>query len=213
MKFFRTLIYARLKRLVQEAWRVNVRVLLVSLLVAAAPLSPACADDVTDQINEALTAYGKKDLPTAIAGLQAAVNLIQQMRADVYGSLLPAALDGWTADKVETIAAGVAMAGGGTGATRKYHKGNAEVTVSILADSPLLQAMSALASSGLAAMTGARTEIVNGHRTLFMKDDGALTSFIGNRILVRVEGKDQPEDTLKQFLTAVDFAAVEKVGK
>jgi hypothetical protein len=192
---------------------VNVRVLLVSLLVAAAPLSPACADDVTDQINEALTAYGKKDLPTAIAGLQAAVNLIQQMRADVYGSLLPAALDGWTADKVETIAAGVAMAGGGTGATRKYHKGNAEVTVSILADSPLLQAMSALASSGLAAMTGARTEIVNGHRTLFMKDDGALTSFIGNRILVRVEGKDQPEDTLKQFLTAVDFAAVEKVGK
>jgi hypothetical protein len=73
--------------------------------------------------------------------------------------------------------------------------------------------MSALASSGLAAMTGARTEIVNGHRTLFLKDDGALNSFIGNRILVRVEGKDQSEDTLKQFLTAVDFAAVERVGK
>jgi len=80
----------------------------------------------------------------------------------------------------------------GTGASRKYHKGNDEVTVSILADSPLLQAMSALASSGLAAMTGARTEIVNGRRTLYMKDDGAYNSFIGDRILVRVEGKGVP---------------------
>jgi hypothetical protein len=192
---------------------VNIRVLLLSLLVAAAPLSPARADDVADQIHEALTAYGNKDFTTAIAGLQAALNLLRQMRADVYGSLLPAAMDGWTADKVETISAGVAMAGGGTGASRKYHKGDAEVTVSILADSPLLQAMSALASSGLAVMGGMRTEIVNGHRTLYMQEDGAFTSFIGDRILVRVEGKGQPEETLKQFLTAVDFAAVEKVGK
>jgi hypothetical protein len=191
----------------------NIRVLLVSVLFAAAPLLPASADDVTDQIHEALTAYDKKDLPTAIAGLQAAVNLMRQMRADVYGSLLPAAFGGWTADKVETVSAGVAMAGGGTGASRKYHKGDGEVTVSILADSPLLQAMSALASSGLAAMTGARTEIVNGHRTLYMQDDSALTSFIGDRVLVRVEGKGQPEDTLKQFLTAVDFAAVEKASR
>jgi hypothetical protein len=192
---------------------VNMRALLMSLLVAAAPLSAARADDVTDQIHEALTAYGKQDLPTAIAGLQTALNLLQQMRADVYGSLLPAALNGWTADKVETLSAGIAMAGGGTGASRKYHKGNDEVTVSILADSPLLQAMSALASSGLAAMTGARTEIVNGRRTLYMKDDGAYNSFIGDRILVRVEGKGVPEEILKRFLTAVDFAAVEKVGK
>jgi hypothetical protein len=197
----------------QEARRVNIRVLLISLLVASVPLPMAYADDVTDQIHQALTAYEKKDFPTAVAGLQAALDLMQQMRADVYGSLLPAAIEGWTADKVETVSAGVAVAGGGTGASRKYHKGNAEVSVSILADSPLLQAMSALASSGLAAMTGVRTEIVNGHRTLYMQQDGALTSFIGDRILVRVEGKDQPEATLKQFLSAVDFAAVEKVGK
>jgi hypothetical protein len=197
----------------QEARLVNVRILLVSLLVAAAPLLPARADDVTDQIHQSLTAYGKKDLPTAIAGLQAALNLLRQMRAESYGDLLPDAMEGWTADQVETIPAAVAMAGGGSGASRKYHKGNAVVTVSILADSPLLQAMSALASSGLAAMSGMRTEIVNGHRTLYMKDDGAFTSFIGDRVLVRVEGKDQPEEMLKQFLTAVDFAAVERLGR
>lgn len=213
MKLSPPWIYARVARLLLEAHGVSIRVLLMSLLIAAASLRMAYADDVTDQVNEAMTAYGKKDFPTAIAGLQAAVNLLQQMRADSYGALLPDPIQGWTADKVETISAGVAMAGGGTGASRKYHKGDAVVTVSILADSPLLQAMSALASSGLAAMSGMRTEIVNGHRTLYMKDDGAFTSFIGDRVLVRVEGKGQPEDTLKQFLTAVDFAAVEKVGK
>jgi hypothetical protein len=191
----------------------NFRGLLLSLLVAIAPASVAWADDVTDQINEAVSAYGKRDLPTAIAALEAALNLMRQSRADAYSALLPAAPPGWTADKAETISAGVAMVGGGTGATRKYRKGDAEVTVSILADSPLLQAMSALASSGLAAIGGMRTEIVNGRRTLYMKDDGALTTFVGDRVLVRVEGKDQTEDTLKQFLTAVDFAAVEKASR
>ena len=188
-------------------------ILALSLFMTAAPLAPVRADDVTDQINEALTAYGRKDLPTAISGLEAALNLMRQGRADAYGALLPAAPAGWTADDVETVAVGVSMAGGGTGATRKYHKGDDTVTVSILADSPLLQAMSALASSGIAAMGGMRTQIVNGRRTLYLKEDGAFTTFVGDRVLVRVEGKGLPEDMLKRFLSAVDFTAVEKVGK
>jgi hypothetical protein len=191
----------------------NIRVMTLWLLIASVPLLPARADDVTDQINEALTAYGRKDLPTAIAGLEAALNLMRQSRADTYGALLPAAPAGWTADDVETVSVGVAMAGGGTGASREYHKGGATVKVSILADSPLLQVVSALASSGIAAMGGMRTQIVNGRRTIYMKDDGAYTTIIGDRIMVRVEGKGQPEDVLKQFLTAVDFAAVEQAGK
>jgi hypothetical protein len=191
----------------------NIRAMALSLLIACASPLPARADDVSDQINEALTAYGRKDLPTAIAGLEAALNLMRQSRADIYGALLPAPPAGWTADDVQTIAVGLAMAGGGTGATRDYHKGDATVTVSILADSPLLQAMSAMASSGIAAMGGMRTLIVNGRRTLYMKDDGAYTTIVGDRILVRVEGKGQPEDVLKQFLTAVNFAALEKAGK
>src|SRR5271165_6154401 len=129
----------------------NIRILALSLLIAAAPLLPARADDVTDQIDGALTAYGRKDLPAAIAGLEAALNLMRQSRADAYGALLPAAPEGWTADDVETVVVGAAMAGGGTGATRKYHKGDATVEISILADSPLSQALSALASSGMAA--------------------------------------------------------------
>ncbi|MSP02899.1 MAG: hypothetical protein EXR07_17925 [Acetobacteraceae bacterium] len=191
----------------------NIRTLPLSLIVFAALLLPARADDVVDQINEALTAYGKKDMPTAIAGLEAALNLLRQGRADTYGRLLPGAPAGWRADEVETIAIGLAMAGGGTGASRKYHKGDDTVTVSILADSPMMQALSAFASSGIAGAAGGRTQIVNGRRTIYMKDDGSFSALVGDRIMVRVEGRGLPEATLKQFLTAVDFAAVEKAGK
>lgn len=190
----------------------RIRIVTLALLIAAAPLLAARADDVTDQINEALNAYNKKDLATAIAGLEAALNLMRQSRADAYGALLPAPPAGWTDDEVETVATGLAVAGG-TGASRRYHKGNDTVTVSILADSPLMQALSTLAASGIATMGGMRTEIVNGRRTLYLKDDGAFTTFVGDRIMVRVEGKGLPDTVLKQFLTAVDFAAVEKVAK
>ena len=160
-----------------------------------------------------MTAYGRKDTQTAIAGLEAALNLLRQSRADTYGGSLPAAPSGWTADAVETVSVGAALVGGGVGASRKYHKGGDLVTVSIIADSPLLQAMTALASSGIAALGGMRTEIVNGRRTIYMKDDGAYMTIVADRILVRVEGKDEPEAVLKQFLAAVDVAAVERAGR
>ena len=188
------------------------RIWIVSLAFAVSPLMPAYADDVTDQINEAVAAYQRKDVPTAIAGLEAALNLMRQSRADAYGKALPEPPAGWTADEVETVAIGVMMAGGGTGATRKYHQGNSTVTVSIMADSPMLQAISALASSGIAAAAGMRTEIVNGRRTLFIKNDNAFTTIVADRIMVRVEGAGVPEATLKQFVTAMDFAAIEKLG-
>jgi hypothetical protein len=97
----------------------HIRLLVLSLLVAAVPLLPAQADDVTSQINEALSAYGRKDIPTAIAGLEAALNLLRQGRADLYGALLPAAPAGWTAEQVETVSVGAAVVGGGVG-----HRGN-----------------------------------------------------------------------------------------
>ena len=166
----------------------NIRVLMLSVLISAVPLTPLWADDVTDQINEALKAYDHKDLPTAISGLEAAVSLVRQMRADSYGSLLPEAPAGWTADKVETISVGIAMAGGGTGATRKYHKGNDTVTVSILTDSPLLQVVSTLAGSGMVGIGGLQTRIVNGRRTIYVKDEGSYTTIVGDPHSARAAG-------------------------
>src|SRR5690348_7767903 len=102
------------------------------LIAAGVPV--ARADDVADQINEALKAYQNHDAQTAIAALDAAANLLRQVRADALKKLLPPPLSGWTADDAEGSAVGAAMLGGGTTASRKYHNGDQQVEVEILAD-------------------------------------------------------------------------------
>jgi hypothetical protein len=52
------------------------------LLCCIATVSGAHADDVIDQINEALQAYQNHDTQTAITALDAASNLLRQSRAD-----------------------------------------------------------------------------------------------------------------------------------
>ncbi len=55
---------------------------IATLLLVLAMAPGTRADDVTDQINEALKAYQNHDTQTAIAALDAAANLLRQARAD-----------------------------------------------------------------------------------------------------------------------------------
>jgi ABC-type branched-subunit amino acid transport system substrate-binding protein len=130
------------------------------LLLACVP--GAQADDVTDQINEALKAYQGQDAQTAIAALDAAANLLRQARADGLKKLLPTVPPGWTADEAEASAVGAAMLGGGTTASRTYHNGSQRVEVQIVAESPMLQGMAALLGSPFAAAGGMKTVVVGG---------------------------------------------------
>src|SRR3954447_2068504 len=90
---------------------------VAALLLGIATASGAHADDVTDQINEALKAYQNHDTQTAIAALDAADNLLRQSRAEGLKKLLPPVPTGWTADAAASSAVGVAMFGGGTTAS------------------------------------------------------------------------------------------------
>src|SRR5690348_17909781 len=108
-------------------------------MLAVASPSVALADDVTDQINEALKAYQNHDTQGAIAALDAAENLVREARADALKNLLPPVPAGWSADNAESTAVGVAMMGGGTTASRVYHLEAQQVEVQIMGDSPMLQ--------------------------------------------------------------------------
>ena len=108
------------------------------LLISAGHPSLVRADEVTDQINQALAAYQKHDLPTAVAALEVAASLLRQARADALKTALPPAPPGWNADQIETGAAAAAMLGVGTTVSRTYHNGDQQVEVQIITDSPLL---------------------------------------------------------------------------
>ncbi len=184
-----------------------------ALLLVGSIVSGARADDVTDQINEALKAYQNHDTQTAVAALDAAANLLRQGRADVLKKLLPAVPSGWTADDAETSAVGAAMLGGGITASRAYHNGNQRVDVEIMADSPMLQGMAALLGSPLAAAGGMKTVVINGRRMSYTDNDNTYMALVADKMIVKVEGtKDTPDATLKSFVGAIDFAAIEKLS-
>jgi hypothetical protein len=183
-----------------------------ALLLVGTIVSGARADDVTDQINEALKAYQNHDTQTAVAALDAAANLLRQSRADALKKLLPPPPSGWTADNAETSAVGAAMLGGGITASRTYHNGGQRVEVEIMADSPMLQGMAALLGSPFAAAGGMKTVVINGRRMSYTENDNAYMGLVADKVIVKVEGsKDTPDPTLKSFIGAIDFAAIEKL--
>jgi phage tail sheath gpL-like len=185
---------------------------LAAMLVVIATSSGARADDVTDQINEALKAYQNHDAQTAIAALDGAANLLRQARAEGLKKLLPPVLPGWTADAAEATAVGSAMLGGGTTASRTYHNGPQQVEVQIMADSPMLQGMAALLGSPFAAASGLKTVVIGGRRMSYSDSDNSYMTLVADKVIVKVEGnKDTPDPTLKSIVGAIDFPAIEKL--
>ena len=180
----------------------------IAVSLFSAPV--ARADDVKDQINEALSAYDKKDLATATAALEAAHGLLRQARAEIWKTVLPEAPQGWTAGEVELASMGVAMMGGGTTAKRDYTKGAESVEISLLSDSPMIQGM-AMMFSGAMSGPDNKLVVIDGRRMMYSKSDNAYQTIVANKVLVKIEGSQGVDDpTLRTFLKAVKFAEIEK---
>ncbi len=186
---------------------------VVASSVLLAPLASR-ADEVADQIKEALSAYQNQDLSTALAALDAATSLMRQQRADAWKAFLPAPPAGWTADDAQVSTAGPVMFGGGTGASRQYRKGDQRVDVTVLTNSPLLQGVGAVLSNIAAATGGARVLVLKGHRMVYLKDDNSFTALIADKVMVKVAGSvATTEESLRQFISLIDFAGLEKLAR
>ena len=174
----------------------------------------ARADDVTDQLNEALRAYEKKDLATASAALDVAQTLIRQMSADVWKTMLPEPLAGWNADEAESTSVGAAMLGGGTSVSRNYRKDSDNVEITLVTDSPLLQGMGALFSGGMVTGSDMKLLVIDGRKTTFTKSENSYQTMVSNKALVKVTGSKGVDDaTLRAYLTAIKFQQIEKAAQ
>ncbi len=184
----------------------------VAVLVGGAAGS-ARADDVTQQIDEALAAYQHKDTTTAIAALNAAISLLRQGQGDVWKTLLPPPPPGWTAQDAEA-AGGAAALVLGTGVSRTYTNGGQGVDVSLLSDSPPVQALAAALGNSIIADLAGTTLVIDGRRVLYRKEDNSFTTLVAGKVLLRISGTpDVPQATLRAFLAAVPFAAIEQAAR
>lgn len=182
------------------------RFLSAALLCALPVLGlPAFADDFTDRLSAAQSAYEAGDLRTAGTELATASALLADQKSALLNALLPAAPDGWTQELNSEYAKSLAMAGGGTGAEARYDGPDGQsVTVGMVMDSPLMAMMMGMfGNPQMLAMMGKTVEV--GGVTL-LDQDNSLVTVVDQRIMVTFNGASTEQ--LLPFAEAVDFNAI-----
>lgn len=191
-------------------------------LLAGALLLGACAvtaDEVTDQLDAARSAYDSGDLRIAQEALRFADAKIQEKLRARQMELLPAPLEGWTAeDGPASDAAGFAALVGGTTIARTYSRSDgAEVQVQLMADSPLMSMMTMVMSNPFLIQADPGTSLYTHGRFRGMlkqdPDDGGieLSLTIGSRILLQISGdRGATKADVEAYLNAMDLASLEK---
>lgn len=188
-----------------------VRPVTLAILLACAPAIQA--DDVTDQIDEAVKAYEKEDYNTAVTALDSASTLIRQKKGELVSKLLPEPLDGWEAGEGKSSAAAAGMFGGGISAERRYTRksegSNESITISITTDSPLMQSMGMMFSNPMFMGQDNKLIVINGEKAIANERDNSLTSMIANKVMVKIDGGKQVKpEVLKEYFNSMDFKAI-----
>lgn len=179
---------------------------IVSLMVLLMP-TLAVADDVSDTLKSALQAYEEGDIKYTLEELEYAKQLLQAMKTEDLAAFLPAAPDGWVREVSAEMNAGLAMFGGGAGAEARYSKGSDSFTISIMADNPMVAALSAMMAN--AGLMGAKLERVG--RMKYLNQDGELSGVVDGRILIQASGAEP--DLMIPVLETIDHRALEGFGR
>ncbi len=174
----------------------------------AAPLSAtlAMADDIKEAIESALSAYEEGDTQYALEELEFAKQLLLAIKTDALVEFLPEAPEGWSREINTEMNAGLAFMGGGTGAEATYEGDGQSITLTLMADNPMVAGMAGMITN--ATLIGAKIERVG--REKFMVHDGEINGLIDKRILVKASGGDV--DVMLGLLEQMDFRALGKFG-
>lgn len=188
----------------------KITILLVAVTLVATAVTAAVADDVTDSVNEALQFYKDGKFTEAVTSLNYASQLIQQKKGAALEAVMPAALDGWTAEETSSQAGGAAMFGGGVTAERRYTKESSSVKIQIVTDSALLQTVVMMMSNPMFATSdGGKMETIGGQKALVKMNQanksGEIQIVVANRFLVTLEGQEISKDDLTAYAKAVDY--------
>ncbi len=179
---------------------------LAALALLALAVGPAAADEFTDVLESALKAYRDGDVAGAREDLDYAVKLLGEAKAASLATFLPAAPAGWTKEAAEAEGAGMAMAmfGGGTAAAATYRREAAEFTLTLVANSPMVSAISAMVS-GVASIAGTETRRIQ--RVQFAVNEGDLQGVVDGKVLVSASGT-APVDEMAAVIETMDLRAL-----
>jgi len=174
----------------------------------------ARADEVEQAIKQGSELYKKGSLQQAATQLEYAASLIREQRGGTLAGLLPKPLSGWTSEDAESQTAGAAMFGGGTSVSKTYVKGDAEVSITITTDSPLLQTFLMMFTNPMILQSqGGKLRMIKGHQVVF--NESGATSVVNSTYLVQVEKNPEPktliDPDLLAYIEAIDFEGIKNM--
>lgn len=185
--------------------------ILTPILAAAALSLPmqAQADDITDALTAAITAYEAGEIGDALDEMAYAEQMLQALQADGLTGYLPEPLDGWTREIGEDTGAAMGVIGGGYTAEARYSSQTGQFSIMLMVDNPMVMQMGAmLGNRAMMAMMG---EIIRVKGENFVNQDGDVLGLLGGRVLVEASGGDL--DTMVAHLEQMDFAALQSFGQ
>lgn len=195
----------------KKIWLVPIILMAAAMLLGPAP---ALADEIEDQINQALQLYQDGKLSKALSELEFAAAQLRQKKAEALGEVFPKDVAGWKAQKVKTEAMGAAMFGVGVSAAQNYRQesGSGRVEIKIVTDSPLLQSVAMMMNNPMFAQggQGGRLIRVSGEKALLKEkaDDRAeLQTVLDGKVLleVKVSRAAGAADLAKDFFGKIDL--------
>ena len=178
---------------------------ICAALAIVAIAGPASSDEFTDVIDSALSAYNEGDISIAIEELDYAGKLLKELKSASLSQYLPEPLEGWTRSEADPNSGGMAIAfGGGTAAAASYSNGAEELTIALVANSPMVSGLGAMIT-GMSSLTGGKP--IRIQRTQFANNDGELQGVVDGKVLVSVSGEASLENKTS-FLEAMDMRAL-----
>lgn len=166
----------------------------------------ARADEFTDTLDSARSAYESGDVKAAGEDLAYATKLLGSQKAAGLAKFLPPAPAGWTRtdEPAEDAGLGMAILGGGTSAAASYTDGTTEAKITLTADSPMVSGLGAV-FSGVSSLAGGKPLRIQ--RVEFGEMDGELRGVVDGRVMVSVGG-DASTEVKTGLLEAMDFNAL-----
>jgi len=185
------------------------RIICGAIFLAMAAMPALAADDILDAIEAARKAYQAGDMAGAKQSLDLASQLVGQKNAENFAALLPAALPGWKAEKVEATSVGVTVFGV-TSASRRYTGSDGlDVQVRITGNSALVLHFARLFMNPTIA--GAMGKLIRiGDQHALQTNEGSINMIVADKFLVTVEGSADEASKLA-YAKAVDTGKLSKM--
>ncbi|MDO3384756.1 hypothetical protein QWI17_02765 [Gilvimarinus sp. SDUM040013] len=188
------------------------KVIAITTLACALTLPAASlADEVTDAVDEAISAYKDGQLTEAVSQLDYAAGLIRQQKAEGILAVFPDPLSGWSAEDAESQSAGGMMMGGGITANRTYNKGNMNISIELVTDSPLLQSMMGMFNNpSLITMNGGKLIKVQGHKAIYngQQNDPEILLIVNGNAMFTLRTNGASGEDLKAYGEALNLDAL-----